>query len=76
MEKQNKKCREEHDRKERKRIFDLVKLSKQFDPRIIEELAKIQAEKDAEKAEKKAEKQKRFQEQEDRVRQREEARQK
>ena len=76
MEKQNKKCREEHDRKERKRIIDLVKLSKQFDPRIIEELARIQAEKDAEKAEKKAEKQKRFQEQEDRVRQREEARQK
>ena len=56
MEKQNKKCREEHDRKERKRIIDLVKLSKQFDPRIIEELARIQAEKDAEKAEKKAEK--------------------
>lgn len=28
MEKQNKKCREEHDRKERKRIMDLVRLSK------------------------------------------------
>lgn len=34
MEKQNKKCREKHDREERKRIMDLVRVSKQCDPRV------------------------------------------
>lgn len=75
MEQQNKKCRAKHDKEERKRIMDLVKLSKNCDPRVKEENAKIQAEKDAAKAAIKAEKERKFKELEDIKRQKEEKKQ-
>jgi hypothetical protein len=56
--------------------MELVRLSKQCDPRVIEENARIQAEKDAAKAAAKEAKHKKYQEIEEAKRKRQEARQK
>ena len=49
----NKKLREKHDKKERKRIITLTNLAYQLDPRIKNQIAKENAEKEAIKEEKK-----------------------
>jgi len=53
MEKQNKKCRAEYDKAERKRIFNFVNLAYDNDPRIKAERAQEEAEREAKKQAKK-----------------------
>jgi DnaJ family protein C protein 2 len=53
MEKQNQKCRAQYDKAERKRIFNMVNLAYENDPRIKAEREKEDAEREAKKQAKK-----------------------
>ena len=72
MEKQNKKCREKYEKEERKRLFDLTNLAYECDPRIREQAAKEEAERQAIKQAKKDARAKHYQEIEDRKKKEEE----
>ena len=65
MEKENKKLRAEHERKERARIIKLVERCYNADPRIRREQEQIEAEKERRKEEKRAMKVAKHREQDD-----------
>lgn len=66
MDKQNAKCRAQYDKAERKRIFKMVELAYENDPRLIAERVKEEAEREAKKQAKKNMKMNRYKEQEER----------
>lgn len=68
MEKENKKCREKYDKAERKRVFNLVNLAYEHDPRIRAQREKEEAERQAVKAAKRAAAQQKHRDAEERQR--------
>jgi len=53
MEKQNQNCRKKYDKAERKRLYDMVNLAYENDPRILAERARDNLEREAKKQAKK-----------------------